>query len=152
MAGAALVVEALFGALHLIPTQRQVMVMQETIRWNYTSMLNVFFIVVSGLLFVRFLKTGGPAMLREMGGAAVDPMAESHSCCHEEPVAVAAAPSCCHEEPLAVAEVKQDCCHPKAEVVAEIKQDCCHVEPAPVAAAHDCCHDEPEPVAKHDCH
>src|ERR1700684_2733509 len=35
MAGAALVVEALFGALHLIPEHRQLMVMQESIRWNY---------------------------------------------------------------------------------------------------------------------
>ena len=136
MAGAALAVEALFGALHLIPVNRQVMVMQESIRWNYTSVLNIFFLVVSGLLLVRFLKTGGPAMLREMGGAALDPMAEAHSCCHEEPVAVvAAAHSCCDEKPVAVAEVKHDCCHPKVEVVAEIKQDCCHAEPVAIADA-----------------
>jgi hypothetical protein len=136
MAGAALVVEALFAALHLIPAQRQVTVMQESIRWNYTSMLNVFFIILSGLLFVRFLKTGGPAMLREMGGAALDPNAEPHSCCHEEPVAVAAH-TCCHEEPAPFAVVR-DCCQPKVEVVAEIKQGCCDPEP--------------KPMAKHDCH
>ena len=138
MAGAALVVEALFGALHLIPVNRGVAVMQESIRWNYTSVLNLVFLAVSALLLVRFLKTGGPAMLREMGGAAVDPMAEAHSCCHEEPVAVvAAAHSCCHEEPVAVAQVEDDCCHPKVEVVAEIKQDCCHAEPVAMAeSAH----------------
>jgi uncharacterized protein len=125
MAGAALVVEALFGALHLIPAHKQIEIMQEGIRWNYTSVLNAFFLAVSALLMVRFLKTGGPAMLREMGGTAVDPMAAAHSCCHEEPV---------------VAEA-HDCCHPKVEVVEEVKHDCCHAEPAAVTV-HDCCHAE----------
>src|ERR1035437_6485253 len=73
MAGAALVVEGLFSALHLVPAHRQLEVMQESVRWNYTSVLNVFFIIVSALLLVRFLKTGGPAMLREMGNAPADP-------------------------------------------------------------------------------
>jgi len=127
MAGAALVVEGLFAALHLIPTERHVAVMRETIRWNYTSVLNVAFLAVSAALLVRFLKTGGPAMLREMGGAAVDPMAETPSCCHEEPAAVVVH-SCCHSEPEPVAH------------------DCCHA--APVAVVHDCCHVEAEP-AKH---
>ena len=133
MAGAALVVEGLFSALHLIPAHRQLEVMQESVPWNYTSVLNVFFIIVSALLLVRFLKTGGPAMLREMGNAPADPLTEAHSCCHEEPVAV----------------VAHDCCHP--EPVAAVVHDCCHEEPA-TAAAHDCCHAEPEPAAKHDCH
>jgi hypothetical protein len=130
MAGAALVVEALFGALRLIPAHGQVQVMQESIRWNYTSMLNLFFLAVTALLLVRFLRTGGPAMLREMGNAPADPMA-AHSCCHPEP------------EPAAAAH---DCCHPKAEVVAEIKQDCCHSEPAAMVK-HDCCHAEPVAAA-----
>jgi uncharacterized protein len=134
MAGAALAVEALFGALHLIPAHRQIAVMQETIRWNYTSVLNVLFLAVSALLLTRFLKTGGPAMLREMGNAPADPNAEPHSCCHEEPVTVVASHDCCHAEPEAVA-----------------KHDCCHVEPV-VVAADDCCHAEPEPIAKHNCH
>src|ERR1039458_10230058 len=50
-------------------------------------------------LLVRFLKTGGPAMLREMGNAPADSNAEPHSCCHEEPVAAGAMAHCCHEEP-----------------------------------------------------
>ena len=137
MAGAALLVEALFGALHLIPAHSQVRVMQESIRWNYTSVLNLFFLAITALLLVRFLKTGGPAMLREMGDAPADPHAEPHSCCHEEPVAAMAAHSCCHPNPEPVATV----------------HDCCHDEPAPVAeVTHDCCHTEPEPAAKHTCH
>jgi hypothetical protein len=145
MAGAALVVEGLFSALHLIPAHRQLEVMQESVRWNYTSVLNVFFIIVSALLLVRFLKTGGPAMLREMGNAPADPLTEAHSCCHDEPVAVVAH-DCCHPEPVAVVH---DCCHPAPAPA--VVHDCCHEEPAP-AAAHDCCHAEPEPAAKHDCH
>jgi uncharacterized membrane protein YraQ (UPF0718 family) len=132
MAGAALVVEGLFSALHLVPAHRQLEVMQESVRWNYTSVLNVFFIIVSALLLVRFLKTGGPAMLREMGNAPADPLTEAQSCCHDEPAAV----------------VAHDCCHPAPAPA--VVHDCCHEEPAP-AAAHDCCHAEPEPAAKHDC-
>ncbi len=151
MAGAALIVEALFGALHLIPAHRQLMVMQEGIRWNYTSVLNIFFLLVSGLLMVRFLKTGGPAMLREMGNVPADPNAEAHSCCHEEPVAVAAH-SCCHDEP--VAAVPHSCCHDEPAAVVEVKSDCCHSEP--VAVVHDCCHAESavkaEPEAAHKGH
>ena len=121
MAGAALAVEGIFGALHLIPAHTHLMVMEEAIHWNYTSVLNVLFICVSGALFVRFLRTGGPAMLREMGGAARNPNAASHSCCHEEP---AAAPMhACHEEekPVAVAS----CCHEEPEPEVRGRGDCC---------------------------
>ncbi len=66
MAGAALVVELVFGALHLIPQQRNARVMEEAISWNYTTWLNLGFLVLAGFLVVRFLRTGGPAMLRMM--------------------------------------------------------------------------------------
>jgi uncharacterized membrane protein YraQ (UPF0718 family) len=66
MAGAALLVEIVFGRLHLIPTQRAVQVMAEGIRWNYTSWLDVAALVVALLLTIRFVRTGGPAMLRMM--------------------------------------------------------------------------------------
>jgi hypothetical protein len=55
-----------FGWLHLIPTQRAVQVMAEGIRWNYTSWLDVAALVVALLLTIRFVRTGGPAMLRMM--------------------------------------------------------------------------------------
>jgi len=81
MALAALAVELLFNALHLIPTDRNIMVMQESIHWNYTSILNILFLLVSAILLVRFLKTGGPAMLRMMDEAPA-PDAPAHHCCH----------------------------------------------------------------------
>jgi len=67
MAGAAVAVEFMFGAFHLIPQQRNVRVMEEAISWNYTTWLNIGFLVLAGLLVVRFLRTGGPEMLRMMG-------------------------------------------------------------------------------------
>jgi len=68
MAGAALVVEFVFGALHLIPQARNARVMEEAISWNYTTWLNIGFLAVAALLVVRFLRTGGPEMLRMMSG------------------------------------------------------------------------------------
>jgi uncharacterized membrane protein YraQ (UPF0718 family) len=75
MAGAALVVELVFGALHLIPQERNARVMEEAISWNYTTWLNIGFLVLAALLVVRFLRTGGPAMLRMMAG---EPSAHKH--------------------------------------------------------------------------
>lgn len=66
MAGAALAIEFLFSALHLIPEQRNAQIVEEAIRWNYTTILNIVFLLVAALLVLRFLRTGGPAMLRMM--------------------------------------------------------------------------------------
>jgi uncharacterized membrane protein YraQ (UPF0718 family) len=66
MAAAALIVELIFGALGLVPAQRNARVVEASITWNYTTWLNVAFLILAGLLVWRFLKTGGPAMLRMM--------------------------------------------------------------------------------------
>lgn len=66
MSLAALVVEYGFGALHLIPEQRHVEIAEAAIRWNYTTVLNIVFLALGSLLVIRFLRTGGPAMLRMM--------------------------------------------------------------------------------------
>jgi uncharacterized membrane protein YraQ (UPF0718 family) len=76
MAGAALVVELIFGAFGLIPTQRNARVIEASVAWNYTTWLNIGFLVLAGLLVWRFLKTGGPAMLRMMNRPAA--MRHSH--------------------------------------------------------------------------
>jgi uncharacterized membrane protein YraQ (UPF0718 family) len=80
MSLAALAVEAIFAALHLIPSERAAGIMHESIHWNYTSVLNIVFLVVSALLLWRFLKTGGPAMLKMMDDA--PPEGTAHHCCH----------------------------------------------------------------------
>jgi len=66
MAAAALVVELIFGTLGLVPAQRNARVVEASITWNYTTWLNIAFLVLAALLVWRFLKTGGPAMLRMM--------------------------------------------------------------------------------------
>ena len=66
MAGAAYVIETLFGVLHLIPTQRAAQLMPQSISWNYTTWLNLIGLGVSALLLWRFMATGGPAMLKAM--------------------------------------------------------------------------------------
>jgi hypothetical protein len=67
MALAALAVEFIFGLLHLIPHQRHVQLVEESIRWNYTTILNIIFLILAAVLVIRFLRTGGPEMLRIMG-------------------------------------------------------------------------------------
>jgi uncharacterized membrane protein YraQ (UPF0718 family) len=66
MAGAALIVELIFGTLGLVPAQRNARVIEASISWNYTTWLNIAFLVLAGLLVWRFFNTGGLAMLRMM--------------------------------------------------------------------------------------
>jgi uncharacterized protein len=63
---AGLVVEIVFDALGLIPEARSAKVVEASVTWNYTTVLNLLFIAVSVILVARFLRTGGPAMLRMM--------------------------------------------------------------------------------------
>jgi uncharacterized membrane protein YraQ (UPF0718 family) len=69
MVCAGYLVELLFGAAGLIPTLRNAMVMEAGISWNYTTWLNVAFLVLAAVLVVRFIRTGGIPMLRMMGGS-----------------------------------------------------------------------------------
>jgi uncharacterized protein len=66
MAAAALVVELLFGVLGLVPAERHARVVEASVTWNYTTWLNIGFLVVAAFLVWRFLRTGGPEMLRMM--------------------------------------------------------------------------------------
>ena len=77
MAAAGLIVELIFGGFALIPSERQARVVEAAITWNYTSWLNLAFLLLAGLLVGRFLKTGGAAMLRRMNGPA-DPAHAYH--------------------------------------------------------------------------
>lgn len=66
MVAASLAVEFLFGGLHLIPEQRKAQIVEESLRWNYTTILNIVFLLLASVLVVRFLRTGGPSMPRMM--------------------------------------------------------------------------------------
>jgi uncharacterized membrane protein YraQ (UPF0718 family) len=73
------VVELLFGLTGLIPEQRNARVDMAHISWNYTTYLNIAFLLAAAVLIVRFLRTGGPAMLRMMGGGPDDLAAHDHA-------------------------------------------------------------------------
>ena len=69
MVGAGYLVEILFAATGLIPEHRNAMVMEAGISWNYTTWLNIAFLILTALLLIRFVRTGGIPMLRMMGGS-----------------------------------------------------------------------------------
>jgi uncharacterized protein len=66
MACAALIIEAIFGAAGLIPREHQARVVEAMIAWDYTTWFNIAFLLLAALLLWRFLKTGGPEMLKMM--------------------------------------------------------------------------------------
>ncbi|GAA0691777.1 permease [Kitasatospora atroaurantiaca] len=68
MVTAGYVVEFTFGGLGLIPDPEDATIPMEGVSWNYTTYLNIAFLLLAAALLVRFLRTGGPAMLRMMSG------------------------------------------------------------------------------------
>ncbi len=76
MAATGYLVEVLFGALGLVPPQRDILIFTEGPSLNYTTVLNVLFLILAAILVWRFLRTGGPAMLRMMNAA--EPAGEHH--------------------------------------------------------------------------
>ena len=70
-------VELLFGGLGLIPDASQAQVVDQSITWNYTTILNIVALALTALLLVRFFRTGGRDMLSMMGGEP-DDMAHDH--------------------------------------------------------------------------
>jgi uncharacterized membrane protein YraQ (UPF0718 family) len=68
MAGAGYVVELVFAPLGLVPSTRNARVTDIGISWNYTTWLNMVFLVVAAALVWRFVRSGGLPMLRMMNG------------------------------------------------------------------------------------
>jgi uncharacterized membrane protein YraQ (UPF0718 family) len=66
MAGSALIVEALFALAGLTPHDHHARVVDQAIAWNYTTWLNVAFLILAAILLWRFFATGGVEMLRMM--------------------------------------------------------------------------------------
>jgi uncharacterized protein len=66
MAIAAIAIEFLFDLLGLIPSQRSAQIVEMSISFNYTTVLNVIFLAIGALLLVRFFRTGGPKMMAHM--------------------------------------------------------------------------------------
>jgi uncharacterized membrane protein YraQ (UPF0718 family) len=66
MALSGLAVELVFQALGLAPTERNAKVVEASIAWNYTTILNIAFLMLAALLVWRFVPTGGLPMLKMM--------------------------------------------------------------------------------------
>jgi len=69
MAAAGYVVELVFGGLGLVPDRATAKIPDEGVSWDYTTWLNIVFLVLAAALVIRFARTGGGAMLRMMGGS-----------------------------------------------------------------------------------
>jgi uncharacterized membrane protein YraQ (UPF0718 family) len=69
MAAAGYLIELIFGQLGLIPAGRHAKVIEASIQWNYTTVLNIVFLLLAAALCYRFVRTGGIPMLRMMGGS-----------------------------------------------------------------------------------
>ncbi|MER7837437.1 permease [Streptomyces sp. NPDC096040] len=63
------VVEFAFGGLGLVPDRSHAKIPMEGVSWNYTTWLNIAFLLLAAALLVRFFRTGGLSMLRMMGGS-----------------------------------------------------------------------------------
>jgi uncharacterized membrane protein YraQ (UPF0718 family) len=63
---AGLAVDLLFKGVGLERTARDAKVVEASVHWNYTTVLNIIFLAVAALLVYRFVRTGGLAMLRVM--------------------------------------------------------------------------------------
>jgi uncharacterized membrane protein YraQ (UPF0718 family) len=76
-------VELLFSGLGVVPSERNAHVTAESITWNYTTSLNIVFLLLAAVLLVRFLRTGGREMLAMMGGSPNE-MSHGHSDAHAQ--------------------------------------------------------------------
>jgi hypothetical protein len=62
----------------LVPHERQARVVEAMIIWNYTTWLNIAFLLLAAILVWRFVKTGGMPMLRMMNRPARGDEAHRH--------------------------------------------------------------------------
>jgi uncharacterized protein len=75
MAAAGYVIEIVFGGLGLIPGRAGAKVPDMGVSWDYTTWLNIVFLLLALVLIIRFVRTGGRMMLKMMGGGSEDRLA-----------------------------------------------------------------------------
>ena len=69
MAAAGYATELIFQPLGLVPSEHAARITEPGIHWNYTTWLNIVFLLLSAALLVRFVRSGGLPMLTMMGGS-----------------------------------------------------------------------------------
>jgi uncharacterized membrane protein YraQ (UPF0718 family) len=78
MALSGLGVELLFEALGITPTTRDAKVVEASVSWDYTTVLNIVFLGVAAVLVWRYFRVGGGWKMLTMMN---EPMGEHH--CHD---------------------------------------------------------------------
>jgi uncharacterized protein len=78
MAAAGLVVEFLFQGLGIERTARNAKVMTASVSWNYTTYLNVVFLLVAAALTWRYFRRGGGMAMLKMMNTPMDEHAHHH--------------------------------------------------------------------------
>ena len=63
-------VEGIFSGLGIVPSRAAATIPDSGVTWDYTTWLNIVFLVIAAAALIRFTRTGGIAMLRMMGGPA----------------------------------------------------------------------------------
>jgi uncharacterized membrane protein YraQ (UPF0718 family) len=76
MVAAGLIVEFVFDALNLIPSERKAKVTEASVALNYTTVLNIVFLALAALLVSRYFARGGGLPMLKMMNA---PMAHEHA-------------------------------------------------------------------------
>jgi uncharacterized protein len=69
MVTAGLLVDLIFKAVGIAPTVRDAKVVQASVHWNCTTVLNIIFLALAAVLSYRFIRNDGIAMLRTMNEA-----------------------------------------------------------------------------------
>ena len=59
-------VEIIAQIFRFVPTERNAIVLEASVSWNYTTVLNIVFLAISAVVVIRFFKTGGRQMLDMM--------------------------------------------------------------------------------------
>jgi uncharacterized membrane protein YraQ (UPF0718 family) len=72
MVAAGLLVDLIFNALGLTRTARDAKVVEASVHWNYSTVLNIVFLALAALLLYRFVRSGGSPMLRGMNKPVAD--------------------------------------------------------------------------------
>jgi hypothetical protein len=75
------IIEFTFGGLGLVLAERAAKVAGTGITWNYTTILNIIFLLAAAALVIRFVRSGNAPMLKMMGGS---PTQQQHVRGHRE--------------------------------------------------------------------
>jgi uncharacterized protein len=78
MVAAGLIVEFVFDGLGLIPTKRNAKVVEASVTWNYTTVLNIIFLALAALLVWRYFRYGGGLRMLRMMEKPMEHAAQGH--------------------------------------------------------------------------